>query len=84
MEKIQIQPQYNQWKDKGNNIGIQCLVCGKTHWTGNEDIINPLTQQPCTNCEEIKGMKIRETEQANHNNEPNGKVCEHRFSQPVQ
>jgi hypothetical protein len=53
-----MEPQYKVWRDKGNNIGIQCSVCNKTYWTGSESTIDVSTGLPCTSCEAIKSENI--------------------------
>ncbi len=27
---------YKTWKDRGGNIGVQCVDCDQTFWTGKE------------------------------------------------
>lgn len=77
------QPKFKTWIDKGGNIGIQCLDCNKTHWTGKEDTIDLLTKQVCPNCEAIKGNDLLAAENSLHQNQcvKGDKPCPHTPSQ---
>lgn len=79
-----ITPQYTSWRDLGDNIGIKCSNCGRDHWDDNQPATNPLTKQPCANCQTIKDQNIRATESKIHETEKTGEPCIHRTTQPVQ
>src|SRR5687767_6050797 len=77
---LYMEPTYKVWSDKGSNVGIQCLVCSKTFWTGFESTIDPTTGAPCTNCDLITSQDILRQE-----NESNGDDASLREpSQPLQ
>lgn len=77
-------PNFTTWKDQGGNIGIQCGVCGRTHWTGQEPATDPIRFLPCANCQSIKDQTVREAEQTKHNNETEADSCPHQSTQPLQ
>jgi hypothetical protein len=52
-------PQYKTWLDRGGNLGVQCLECGKTFWTGGEA---PM----CANCQLIQSQNILQIERTNY------------------
>lgn len=70
---------YDTWKDKGGNIGVQCLKCNRTHWNGNEPLLDPTTGKDCENCKQIKESGILRIENEAHKAEEN---CLHKPSQP--
>jgi hypothetical protein len=74
--------QYKVWRDKGNNLGIQCLSCNKTFWTGFESTIDVTTGQPCPNCEAIKSENILKSETDYYLANPEEK--DYLLSQPLQ
>jgi hypothetical protein len=57
-----MEPQYKVWRDRRNNLGIQCLTCTKTFWTGSESVIDVTTGRACPNCEAIKSGNILKNE----------------------
>lgn len=63
------QPQYKSWKDRGDNIGIQCTVCFRTHWNSDAPATDPTTGKPCDNCQGIKDQHLLEEESRKHNQE---------------
>jgi hypothetical protein len=65
-----MEPQYKIWRDRGDNLGIQCTLCSKTFWTGTESVIDVTTAQPCSNCQMIKDQNILTIE--NQNYQPDG------------
>lgn len=78
------QASYTTWQDQGENIGIQCTVCTRTHWTGNEPPTDPQTGDPCNNCKTIKELSIRDKEQKVHDTHSEKDTCTHIYSQPKQ
>lgn len=79
---LYMEPTYKVWRDKGNNLGIQCLTCTKIFWTGNESTIDVMTGRPCHNCEAIKSQNILKNETEYYLANPEG--ADHALSQPVQ
>lgn len=77
------QPQYKAWVDRGGNIGIQCLVCYRTHWDKNQPATDPITKEPCANCEGIKSTAIFDAENTKHREEKEDDVCPHYPSQSL-
>jgi hypothetical protein len=75
-----MEPQYKVWRDKGNNLGIQCLSCNKTFWTGFESTIDVTTGQDCPNCLLIKSQNILKNETDYYLANPEG--ADYPFSQP--
>ncbi len=75
-------PQYKIWRDHANNLGIQCTVCHKTFWTGNESTFDPSIGAPCHNCELIKSQRILENENAMHFPSEDGS-SPYPYSQPL-
>ncbi len=78
-----MQPQYKIWRDRGDNLGIQCLVCSKTFWTGLESTIDPTTGAPCSNCELLKTQQILAQERQAYQQSGDGSSV-YPLSQPSQ
>ena len=55
---IYMEPQYRTWRDRADNIGVQCLECNRTFWTGFEPTYDPTIGQDCTNCLLIKSADV--------------------------
>lgn len=68
------------WIDRGDNMGVQCLDCGRTHWDENLPTLDPTTGKDCANCIEIKKQELLKKAQEQHNSE--GDECKHTPSQP--
>ncbi len=75
--------QYKIWRDRGDNLGIQCLVCNRTFWTGLEPTTDPTTGIPCSNCELIKSQNILDQEKQAYQQSSDGS-SEYPISQPLQ
>lgn len=86
----QTYPRFKSWKDNGENVGVQCVRCTRTFWTGQEPATDPQTNEPCSNCQLIKDSGVLESENKLHREEclnPQKKdeiVCSHKSSQPDQ
>lgn len=76
-------PQYKIWRDRGDNLGVQCLVCSKTFWTGLEPTIDPTTGVTCSNCQLIKDQGILEQEKQAYQPSGDG-ISTYPLSQPLQ
>lgn len=59
--------QYTIWRDRGGNFGVQCLVCKRVHWTGEEATFDPTNpKRSCDNCVEIKTSNLRNQAAIDH------------------
>jgi hypothetical protein len=78
--------QYKTWIDQGENVGVQCSVCTRTHWTGYEQATDPQTGQPCSNCQAIKDGGSMKTENDTHKLEleQNANCTHGDYTQPKQ
>src|SRR5438552_2558764 len=85
---------YKTWKDKGGNIGVQCIweECTQpTFWTGKEpygkvlkDKTHPeLGERDCLNCQAIIKTDLLKIENERHKGEgvTSADECQHQPSQ---
>lgn len=74
---------YKAWRDRGGNIGVQCLVCKRTAWNDDHfDRVDPMTGTVCDGCIELKTAGVLQTEIDLHQDEIEQELdCEHESSQ---
>lgn len=73
---------YKVWKDKGDNIGVQCSVCKNVHWSFSTPPLDPTTRQICDNCVQIKELNVLVEQTRIHLKEKElGVNCVHENSQ---
>lgn len=87
-------PRFKCWSDKAHNVGVQCLDCTRTHWTSEAPATDPVTNEPCANCQLIKDSNVLAVENRVHKTEHvttdsetletvrNDVECTHQASQP--
>lgn len=74
---------YRTWKDRANNIGVQCDACDYTVWNNEQARIDISRRPPCLNCRELLTQDALSTEMQAHADEAiNKTVCIHKGSQP--